>query len=411
MQLFGMTKASPSINTLADRIDQLSESQTLAMAAKVRQLKAEGKEVISLTLGEPDFDTPHHIREAAKQALDDGYTHYPPVAGLPELRQAVAQHLNHHFGLACQSREIIVSTGAKQSLHNLMMVLVNPGDEVVIIAPYWVSYLPMIQLAEGQAVVAQTTVEDAYKITPEKLDSVLTDRTRAVIFNSPGNPSGSIYSEAEIRALADVLDRYPHVWVISDEIYAHVRYISSYTSFSAVDRLQHRTITVSGVSKAFAMTGWRIGFTAGPASIIEGCEKYQGQTTSGANAMAQRAVIAAMEGDMQPTHNMVRAFQERRDFLLSFFQREIPDFRMNIPDGAFYLYVDCSAYWKKSTPQGVRLQTPADLGHYLLEQAGVAVVSGEGFGTQDHLRLSYATELPILEKAAAQMAEALHQLK
>jgi aspartate aminotransferase len=396
---------------LTSRLDAISESQTLAMAKKVRALRAAGQPVYSFTLGEPDFDTPEHIREAAIQAIREGDTHYPPVAGQPALREAFAQHLASHYQLTYQPEEILVSTGAKQSLMNILAALVRPGDEVILPAPYWVSYLPMIQLAEGHPVIVQTTEATGLKLTPEQLEAALTARTRLLFLNSPSNPTGSIYSEAELVALAQVLERWPQVWVITDEIYALVRYVPSFFSPARLPSLRERCLVVNGVSKAFAMTGWRIGLLAAPRPVIALCEKYQGQITSGACSIAQRAATAAFSQPLDATQVMVDAFRRRRDLALQLFATHCPELTCVVPEGAFYLFPNVSAYLGRKTSAGKPLETPEQLAEWVLDSSQVAVVSGEGFGSQLHIRLSYACDEQTIHAGIAGLGDALRALR
>ena len=400
-----------SAPAIQSRLDAINESQTLAMARKVRELRAEGRQVYSFTLGEPDFGTPEYIREAAIQAIREGDTHYPPVAGQPALREAFAQHLQSTYQLSYQPNEVMVSTGAKQSLMNLLIALVQPGEEVIIPAPFWVSYLPMVQIAEGVPVVIQTKDVSLLKLTPEQLEAALTPKTRILLLNSPSNPTGSVYSEAEIRSLAEVLERWPNVWVISDEIYALVRYVDKFFSPAHVESLKHRTIIVNGVSKAFAMTGWRIGTMAGPKTVIDLCEKYQGQVTSGACSIAQRAATAAFSQPLDATYSMVAAFKARRDLALRLLHELMPELTCVKPEGAFYLFPNIKAYLGKSTPGGSVLTTPEALCTWLLAEAGVAVVSGEGFGSDEHLRISYACSEENIEGGIKLMGEAFSSLR
>lgn len=396
---------------LASRLDRISESQTLAMAKKVRALRAEGREVYSFTLGEPDFDTPEHIREAAIRAIREGDTHYPPVAGQPALREAFALHLQEQYRLDYRPEEIIVSNGAKQSLMNVLAALVRPGEEVILPAPYWVSYYPMIEMAEGRPVVIKANEATGLKITPEQLDAALNERTRMFFLNSPSNPTGAVYSEAELRALAEVLERWPQVWIVSDEIYALVRYVDDYFSPARFESLRDRCLVVNGVSKAFAMTGWRIGLLAAPRAVVELCEKYQGQITSGACSIAQRAAAAAFSETLEPTRYMVEAFRRRRDLALGLFAELLPEMPCLKPDGAFYLFPNVGAYLGLRTPSGQSLETPEALGMWLLDEAQVAVVSGEGFGSNEHLRLSYACSEEQLKTGIERMAAALNRLR
>ena len=396
---------------LTSRLDGISESQTLAMAKKVRAMRAAGQPVFSFTLGEPDFDTPDHIREAAIAAIREGDTHYPPVAGQPALREAFARHLQEQYRLEYQPDEILVSTGAKQSLMNILAALIRPGEEVILPAPYWVSYLPMIQLAEGRPIIVPTDERNGLKLTPDQLEANLTPSSRLLMLNSPSNPTGAVYSEAELRALAEVLERWPQVWIISDEIYALVRYVPDFFSLARLPALRDRCLVVNGVSKAFAMTGWRIGLLAAPRPVVALCEKYQGQITSGACSIAQRAAVAAFSQPLDPTWAMTRAFQRRRDLALELFARYCPGLTCVVPDGAFYLFPNVSAYLGRRTPSGQVIATPEQLTEWLLDRGHAAVVSGEGFGSGQHIRLSYACNESTIEQGIAGMGKALAELR
>ncbi len=388
----------------------LAESATLALAKRVRALKAEGKPVISLTLGEPDFDTPDPIRAAAIAAIHEGDTHYPPVAGLPALREAAAQKFRTQNGIACSPEHVVVSTGAKQSLLNVLMALVNPGDEVVILAPYWVSYLPMVYMAEGVPVVVPPTDPLTLKVSPEAIAEAITPRTKVLIFNSPSNPTGLVYTPAEVDAVAEVLARNPHVVAIADEIYEHIRYGAVHKSLASIAEVAPRVVTINGVSKAFAMTGWRIGYLCAPAYIARAAETYQGQVTSGASSISQRAALAALTQDLAPTRAMVEEFHARRDQFCADLQRLAPELSFRVPDGAFYLYPDISAYLGRHTPDGLTLGTPSDFNDYLLAAALVCGVPSEAFGTQHHIRFSYASSRDDLAQAALRIGEALRKL-
>lgn len=378
-----------STKYLSDRINDLSVSQTLAMAAKARELKAAGVDVISLSLGEPDFDTPDFIKEAAKQAIDDNWTKYPPVDGYPELKQAIVNKFQRDNGITYQLDEIVVSTGAKQSLYNVAQSMINPGDEVILPAPYWVSYYEIVKLSGGVPIEVPTDISTDFKMTPEQLAKAITPKTKMLWYSSPCNPSGSVYSRAELEALADVLKQHPDIFVVSDEIYEHINFSGNFYSMAAIDEMKERTITVNGVAKAFAMTGWRIGYIGAPAWIAKACIKLQGQVTSGANSIAQRATMAAVEANPNVLHDMVQAFKQRRDLVIDLI-REIPHFSINVPEGAFYVFPDVSYYFGKEV-NGVMINNATDLSMYLLEKAHVATVTGEAFGNPDCIRLSYAT--------------------
>jgi aspartate aminotransferase len=396
---------------LARRITTVSESQTLAMAGQVRRLRAEGRDIVSLTLGEPDFDTPEHIKAAGVAAIKANQTHYPPVAGTPELRRAAAQFLHEVYGLAYTPDEIIVSAGAKQSILNAFMALLDPTDEVVLFAPYWVSYVPMCQMAEGRPVVVAPNPDAPDRLNLAGLEAALTPRAKIVVLNNPSNPAGTVFPPEDIEALAAVLAEWPRVWVVSDEIYSLIRYDVPYQSPAAVASLRDRTITVNGCSKAFAMTGWRIGIAAGPAALINACEKYQGQVTSGACSIAQAAAAAAFGQSLTPSLAMVAEFRHRRDAAYAHVAARCPAFRTALPQGAFYLYPDVSAYLGLQTPSGRRITTATDLAAWLLEGAGVAVVSGEAFGSPTHLRLSYACEPEVFAAGIDRIAQGLARLR
>lgn len=391
-------------------INSLAESATLGISKKVRELKAEGKDVIGLTLGEPDFDTPSHIRAAAKQALDDGYTHYPPVTGLPELRDAIAAKLKRENGLTYERKHIMVSTGAKQSLYNIVVALLNPGDEMVVPAPYWVSYSAMTHLAQATLVPVLTEIEDGYKMTPEQLEAAITPRTKLLLLNTPSNPTGSMYSQEELAGLVAVLERHPHIYIISDEIYEHLTYGIAHYSLGRFESIFDRVITVNGFSKGYAMTGWRLGYIAAPIEVINMAEKLQGQITSGANAFAQKGAVAALEGGLETTYAMRDAFRVRRDSLYQKL-KAIDGLEVNLPDGAFYFYPDVKNFMGKSTPQGNKINNIEDFCFHLLDNVGLAVIPGNAFGTASHIRISYAYSQKILDDAAARLAEGLHQLK
>jgi len=368
---------------LSDRINSLPISATLAMAAKARELKDQGVDVIGLSLGEPDFNTPEFIKAAAIQAIEDNYNSYTPVDGYVELKQAICTKFKRDNNLSYQPNQIVVSTGAKQSIANVAMVLLNPGDEVLLPAPYWVSYSAIATLAEANAIIIPSTIENDFKITPEQLEAAITPKTKLVMFNSPNNPSGTIYTEAEFRALAAVLEKYPDIFILSDEIYEHINYGEKPFSFAAIESMYDRTITVNGVAKAFAMTGWRIGYIGAPQWIAKACNKMQGQITSGANCIAQRATIAALEAPVSAIQYMVDEFEKRRTLIIGLL-RQIPGLKVNEPMGAFYVFPDVSYYFGK-TIQEHTIKDADDFALFLLEQAHVATVSGVAFGAPDCL--------------------------
>jgi len=393
------------MSALSDRINNLSTSQTLAMAAKARELKAQGKDIISLSLGEPDFNTPDFIKEAAIQAIHDNYSTYSPVDGYAELKDAICRKFKRDNNLDYKPANIVVSTGAKQSLYNLCQVLLNPGDECLLPAPYWVSYAEMVKMAEATPVEVPTNIENDFKITPEQLEAAITPKTKLMMFSSPCNPSGSVYNEAELTALAKVLEKYPHIYVVSDEIYEHINFSGNFCSIATIPGMFDKTITVNGVAKAFAMTGWRIGYIGAPEFIAKACTKMQGQVTSGANSIAQRATITAVDADPAVLKDMVAAFHSRRDLVVGLL-REIPGVKINVPEGAFYVFPDVSSFFGK-TLKGVEIKDADDLSMYLLEHANVATVTGDAFGNANCIRFSYATSEEILTEALRRIKEAL----
>ena len=394
----------------ANRLEQFSESQTLALTKKVRELKASGKDVLGLTLGEPDFDTPAHIREAGILAIQSGFTHYPPVSGIAELREAAAKKFREQNQIPYQAENIIVSTGAKQSLVNVIMALVNPGDEVILIAPYWVSYYQMVLMAEGIPAVLETSLEQGFRITPDRLDKAIGPKTKMVIFNSPSNPTGTMYNRDEVAALVKIIEKHSHVFLVSDEIYEHISYGTEHVSPASFSSIYDRTITVNGVSKGFAMTGWRIGYLGAPKWITELCEKYQGQFTSGASTISQWATVAALNGELYPTYAMRDQFRERRDLMFGELS-DIPGFKTALPEGAFYFYPDVSDYFGKKTPDGKTISDINDFCEYLLMTGLVAVIPGDAFGTSKHIRISYAYSVEAIRKAMHRIKEALGRLK
>ena len=390
---------------LSDRINNLTTSQTLAMAAKARELKEQGIDIISLSLGEPDFNTPDFIKEAAIQAIKDNYSKYPPVEGYVELRQAISNKFKRDNNLPYTANQIVVSTGAKQALFNVAQAMINPGDEVIIPAPFWVSYAEIVKIAEGIPVEVPTTIDTDFKITPKQLEDAITPQTKMVWFSSPCNPSGSVYSKTELEAIAAVLDKHPSIYILSDEIYEHINFGTAYCSIGSIGNLIERTITVNGISKAFAMTGYRIGYIGAPEFIAKACAKMQGQVTSGANTIAQRATITAVNADPSVLKDMVHAFKNRRDLVVNLL-REIPGIKVNVPEGAFYLFPDVSSFFGK-TLQGVTINNANDLSMYLLDKAYVATVTGDAFGNPNCIRLSYATSEDQLTEALKRMKEAL----
>jgi len=393
------------MNPLSDRINNLAVSQTLAMAALARELKAQGKDIISLSLGEPDFNTPEFIKEAAKKAIDENYSTYTPVEGYLELKEAICKKFKRDNNLDYKPSQIVVSTGAKQSLYNIAQVMLNEGDEVILPAPYWVSYYEIIKLSGGVPVEVPTSVESDFKITPEQLEAAITPKTKMMWFSSPCNPSGSVYNREELTAIAKVLEKHPHVYVVSDEIYEHINFSGTFCSIASIPGMLERTITVNGVAKAFAMTGWRIGYIGAPEFIAKACTKIQGQVTSGANSIAQRATITAIEADPNVLNEMVAAFKNRRDLVVGLV-KEIPGFKLNVPEGAFYVFPDVSYYFGK-TVKGQLIKDATDFSMFLLAEANVATVTGDAFGNPNCIRFSYATSEVLLIEAMRRIKEAV----
>lgn len=373
---------------LSNRINNMATSATLAMAAKARELRASGKNIIGLSLGEPDFAIPDFVKKAAIEAIEQDYHSYTPVDGYVELKDAIITKFKRDNHLNYTPSQIVVSTGAKQSLYNLAMVLLNEGDEVLLPAPYWVSYADISKVAGGVPVEIKTTIENDFKVTPQSLRAAITPKTKMMIYSSPCNPSGSVYSKAELRALADVLVEFPNIIVISDEIYEHINFTETHVSMASFDDMYDRTVTVNGVSKAYSMTGWRIGYIGGPEWIARACNKIQGQVTSGANCIAQRATIAALENSPSKIQYMVDAFKERRTLILNMLNN-IPGFKTNEPEGAFYVFPDISYFFGKVL-KGTTIKTATDFSLFLLEEAQVATVTGEAFGSPNCIRISYA---------------------
>jgi aspartate aminotransferase len=392
-------------SNLSNRVNAMATSATLAMAAKARELRSEGKDIIGLSLGEPDFTVPDFVKEAAIRAIKEDYHAYTPVDGYVDLKQAICTKFKRDNNLTYTPDQIVVSTGAKQSLANLAMVLLNPGDEVILPAPYWVSYSDITKLAGGVPVVIETSIKTDFKITPEALQNAITEKTKMILYSSPCNPSGSVYTKDELRALADVLVNYPDIIVVSDEIYEHINFTNAHASMAAFEDMYDRTVVVNGVSKAFAMTGWRIGYIGAPAYIAKACTKMQGQITSGANCIAQRATIAALENPPSKIKYMVDAFKERRTLILDLL-KEIPGFKTNVPQGAFYVFPDVSYFFGK-TIQGTVINNASDFALYLLEKAHVATVTGEAFGNPNCIRISYAASREDIIEALKRINQAL----
>ena len=394
---------------LSQRVQALSESETLKMARMARELRAEGHDVISLSLGEPDFDTPDHIKEAAYQALKDGYTKYTPVSGLPELTKAISEKFKRDNDLDYRPDQIVVSNGAKQSVYNLCQVMLDPGDEAIIFAPYWVSYYEIIKMAEATPVPVYAGVETDFKPTPEQLEAAITPRTKFVMFSSPCNPTGTVFSREELAAYADVIAKFDHVYIISDEIYEYINFTHEHVSIGSLPQVKDRTITINGYAKGFAMTGWRLGYIGAPKFIADACSKIQGQVTSGAASFSQKAGAIALMGDMQPTEDMREAFRERRDIVLSMLE-EIPGIKTNMPDGAFYIFPDITAFFGK-TDGSITINNADDFCDYIMTNAHVGLVSGAAFGDPNCFRLSYAASEEQLREAVRRMKDVLSRLK
>ena len=394
---------------ISRRVQALSVSQTLAMTAKSQELKEQGIDVISLSIGEPDFNTPDDIKEAAKKAIDDNYSFYPPVPGYPDLRKAISRKFLEENGLSYTPEQIIVSAGGKHSLINIMISVVDPGDEVILLAPYWVSYLDHITFAEGKPVIIQTSIDSDFKVTPGQLEEALTSRTRVLIFNSPSNPTGMVYTREEMAELVKVLEKYPQVIIISDEIYEHIIFTGEHVSLASFSSITDRVVTVNGVSKGYAMTGWRIGYIGAPLWLAKACNKLQGQFTSGVCSIAQRAALAAITSKSDSKERMREAFLRRRDLICRLLG-EIPGLKVRVPQGAFYVMPDISNFIGRSYQDQV-INNADDLALYLLSEARVALVSGSAFGSDDCIRISYATSDDRITEAVRRIKEALAKLK
>ncbi len=394
---------------LSERLNRLSPSETLAMSQKSNELKAQGVDVINLSVGEPDFNTPDHIKEAAKKAVDDNFSRYSPVAGYPALRNAIVAKLKNENGLEYTANQISCANGAKQSVCNTIMTLINAGDEVIIPAPYWVSYPEMVKLADGTPVTVAASIEQDFKITPAQLEAAITPKTKLLILCSPSNPTGSVYSKEELAGLAAVLAKHPQIYIIADEIYEHINYIGHHESIAQFAEVKDRVVIVNGVSKAYAMTGWRIGFIAGPEWIVKAVNKLQGQYTSGPCSVSQKAAEAAYTGTQAPVEEMRKAFERRRDLIVKL-AKEVPGFEVNVPQGAFYLFPKCSSYFGKSAGDR-KINNAADLAMYLLEVGHVACVGGGAFGAPECIRMSYATSDENIVEAMRRINEALAKLK
>ena len=404
------------MNNLSERLNRLAPSATLAMSQKSSELKAQGVDVINMSVGEPDFNTPDHIKRAAIKAVEDNWSRYSPVPGYPELKKAIVAKLKNENGLDYAPSQILCSNGAKQSVCNAIMALVNAGDEVIIPAPYWVSYPQMVLLAGGQPVFVEATFDQNFKMTPEQLEKAITPKTRMLILCSPSNPTGSVYNKEELRALANIILKHDDLYVLADEIYEHINYVGRHESIAQFPGMKERTIVVNGVSKAYAMTGWRIGYIAAPEWIVKGCNKLQGQYTSGPCSVSQKAAEWAYTQSQECVEEMRQAFQRRRDLIVSL-AREIPGLEVNVPEGAFYLFPKCSSFYGRSVcccstaTNGTVINNSTDLAMYLLEEAHVATVGGDAFGDPDCFRMSYATSDDNIREAMRRIAEALAKLK
>jgi aspartate aminotransferase len=396
------------MSILSRRINNLSESQTIKMAKLGRELSAKGIDVINLSFGEPDFFTPEAVKEAAKKAIDENYSYYTPVSGYPDLRKAVAEKLKRENELEYTFDQIVVSTGAKQSLSNAILCLINPGDEVIVPTPYWVSYSEMIKLAEGESVFIHATVENDFKITADQLEAAITPKTKMFMFSSPCNPTGSVYSHAELASLVEVFERYPNIMILSDEIYEHINFVDKHYSIAAFPSVKDRVILINGFSKAYAMTGWRVGYMAASKEIAAACDKLQGQITSGTSSISQRAALAAYEEGLASVNEMKEAFRKRRTIVYDLL-KEIPGIKVNLPDGAFYFFPEVKSYFGKNH-NGTVINNAEELCLYLLNEAHVSTVTGEAFGNDNCIRISYAASEEQLKEAMARIAKALANL-
>ena len=397
---------------LSNRILNMAESETLAMTAKARELKAQGKDVISLSIGEPDFNTPEAVKLAAKKAIDDNFTHYPPVPGYPDLREAICTKFKRDNNLDFKPEQIVVSTGAKQSIYQLVQCLVNPGDEVIIPTPFWVSYKEIVRVAEGKCVYVKTKIENDFKVTPQQLEEAIPPRTKLIMFSSPSNPTGMLYTKEELKAIADVVAKHDNIFIMADEIYEHINFVGKHESIAQFENVRDRVITVNGVAKGFAMTGWRIGFIAAPTVIAKACNKLQGQVTSATCSIAQKATVCAMLMDPATSEdiiNMRNIFQKRRDMVYKLLC-DIPGLKVRLPQGAFYFFPEVSAYYGKRFGE-YTINNSTDLAMYLLNEANVATVMGSAFGDDNCIRLSYATSEELLVEALRRIKEALLKLQ
>lgn len=394
---------------LSKRLNLFSESQTLKMAKLSRELKSKGVDIINLTLGEPDFNTPEHIKQAAKEAIDNNYSYYTPVVGYLDLREAICRKFKRENNLDYTPEQIVVSTGAKQSIANALLSTIDAGDEVIVPTPYWVSYSEMIKLSEGVPVFINASVENNFKITAEQLESAITSKTKMMIFSSPCNPSGSVYTKDELESFAKVFEKHPNIWIISDEIYEHINYLNKHESIAQFDSIKDRVIVINGLSKAFAMTGWRLGYMAACTEIAKACDKMQGQFTSATSSISQRAAIVALDGDLSPTLEMKAAYKKRRDLVYELL-KDIPGLKTNLPDGAFYFFPDVSSFFGKSY-NGITINNAEDLCMFILNDTHVALVTGDAFGSKNNIRFSYATSEEILVEGMKRIKESLSKLK
>lgn len=397
-----------AVNAQSIRLQALAESETLAMTKKARELAAQGHKVISLSVGEPDFQTPQFIKEAAKKAIDDGFSFYSPVPGFPELRKGIADKLNKENGLNWTADNVVVSTGAKQSIANVLLSVVNPGEEVIIFAPFWVSYAEMVKLAEGKSVIISGTIENDFKVTAEQVEKAITPKTKAILFSSPCNPTGSVFTETELRAIGEVVARNPQIIVIADEIYEYINYEGKHFSIGSIDAIRDQVVTVNGFSKGYAMTGWRVGYIGATKWIAAACDKIQGQVTSGTCSIAQKAAYAAITGDGSSQKEMVTAYLRRRDLVIGLL-KEIPGLKVNKPNGAFYIFPDVSAYLGKSY-NGTKINTAAELSMFILNEAFVSSVGGDAFGAPQNIRISFAASDENLIEAMKRIKECLAKL-
>ena len=396
-------------NLLSARLNALSESETLAMTKKARELASQGHKVISLSVGEPDFQTPQHVKDAAKKAIDDGFSFYSPVPGFPDLRQAIADKLKKENNLDFGPENIVVSTGAKQSIANVLLSVVNPGEEVIIFAPYWVSYVEMVKLAEGRSVIVSGSLENDFKVTAAQLEKAITSKTKAILFSSPCNPTGSVFTEKELRAIGDVVAKHKNIVVIADEIYEYINFEGSHFSIGSIAAIKDQVVTVNGFSKGFAMTGWRVGYIGAPKAIAAACDKIQGQVTSGTCSIAQKAAVAAYKGDLTAPKEMAKAYLRRRDLVVGML-KEIPGLKVNTPQGAFYSFPDVSAYLGKSV-NGQKINTAAELSMFILNDVFVSTVGGDAFGAPNNIRISFAASDENLIEAVNRIKACLAKLQ